>query len=318
MFAEIGTNISLAREILENGDLVSIPTETVYGLAGNAFNPDAVIKIFKVKNRPSFDPLIVHTYSIDKVQEFVEEIPDKAKILMKKFWPGPLTVLLKKKQIIPDLVTSGSHLVAVRIPGHSLTLKLLSSLSFPLAAPSANPFGYISPTTAQHVYDQLGDKLKYILDGGSSLVGIESTIVGFEEEETIVYRLGGISIESLEKEVGKIKTILSSSSKPSSPGMLSSHYAPSKEVVTDLSEALKSHDINEVSYLAFKEYNAAVPVANQFLLSKTGSVEEAASNLFAGMRKLDGLPTKIIVVEFLPEKGLGRAINDRLRRASVK
>ncbi|MES2733756.1 MAG: L-threonylcarbamoyladenylate synthase, partial [Bacteroidota bacterium] len=187
--ARIGTNISHAIDLLQQGEVVAIPTETVYGLAGNALNTKAVARIFSVKNRPTFDPLIIHTNSLEKVLQFVDEMPAQAKTLAQACWPGPLTLLLPRKDSIPDLVTSGLDTVAVRIPNHSLTLSLLEALEFPLAAPSANPFGYISPTTAEHVYNQLGKKIPYILDGGPCLVGIESTIVGFEDGEPTIYRL---------------------------------------------------------------------------------------------------------------------------------
>ena len=317
MQAEIGKDLLKARQILEEGDLVSIPTETVYGLAGNAFDQEAVLKIFRVKNRPAFDPLIVHTYSIDKVSEFVTEIPEKAEKLIRKFWPGPLTLLLRKTDKISDLVTSGSDLVAVRVPDHPLTLELLSGLSFPVAAPSANPFGYISPTTAGHVNDQLGKKIRYILDGGTADVGIESTIVGFEGEETIVYRLGGISVESIEKEVGKV-IIKQSSSKPSAPGMLMSHYAPKKKVLLNWNKKiLNEYQAQEIGALNFKSFIEELPQENQLLLSETGSVDEAAKNLFSYLRKLDQLNIQVIVAELAPDKGLGRAINDRLKRAAT-
>src|SRR6478735_1162446 len=191
--AEIGKDIVLAKQLLENGDLVAIPTETVYGLAGNALSATSVAKIFSTKNRPQFDPLIVHVPSLEKAKDYVSEVPDFAKALTEKFWPGPLTLLLKKKTVIPDLVTSGLDTVGIRCPDHSLTRDLLTSLDFPLAAPSANPFGYVSPTEPSHVNEQLGQKIKYILDGGVCPVGIESTIVGFENEGPVVYRLGGLS-----------------------------------------------------------------------------------------------------------------------------
>jgi L-threonylcarbamoyladenylate synthase len=196
--AQIETDIEKAKALLESGELVAIPTETVYGLAGNALNPDAVAKIFSVKNRPSFDPLIIHTDSLEKVRKFTLDIPAPLDRLAAHFWPGPLTLLLPKKPIVPDLVTSGLDTVAVRIPQHTLTLSLLEALDFPLAAPSANPFGYISPTTAAHVQDQLGDKIPYILDGGPSQVGLESTIVGLENGEVVVYRLGGLEVAAIE------------------------------------------------------------------------------------------------------------------------
>ena len=196
--AEIGKDISKAKELLERGELVAIPTETVYGLAGNALNVAAIAKIFATKNRPHFDPLIVHVSHFNSINSFASAIPEKAKQLAQEFLPGPLTLLLKRKKIIPDLVTSGLETVGIRCPNHELTLNLLKELSYPLAAPSANPFGYISPTKASHVNDQLGDKIKYILDGGDCEVGIESTIVGFENDKAIIYRLGGLSIEKIE------------------------------------------------------------------------------------------------------------------------
>ena len=212
--AEIGTDILKAKNLLEHGELVAIPTETVYGLAGNALNASAVAKIFSVKNRPAFDPLIVHVPNVNAVYEYVAEIPEKAYALAQRFWPGPLTLLLQKKSIIPDLVTAGLETVGVRCPDHPLTQDLLKILSFPLAAPSANPFGYVSPTTPAHVDEQLGDKIKYILDGGKCEVGIESTIVGMENGEVVVYRMGGLSTEEIESVVGNVKIQTHSSSNP--------------------------------------------------------------------------------------------------------
>lgn len=226
--AEIGTDIQKAASLLRRGKLVAIPTETVYGLAGNAFNEEAVLSIFETKNRPQFDPLIVHSSGIQWVKQHVNEIPVLAGILMDEFWPGPMTLVLPKKEIVPDLVTSGLDSVAVRVPSHPMTQELLLMLDFPLAAPSANPFGYVSPTTAQHVNDQLGDKIDYILDGGSTTVGLESTIIGFEEGKPIVYRLGGLSIDVIEESIGPVEIALNQSSDPKAPGMLKSHYAPGK------------------------------------------------------------------------------------------
>ncbi|MCZ6692366.1 MAG: L-threonylcarbamoyladenylate synthase, partial [Bacteroidetes bacterium] len=180
--AEIGSNIVRAKKFLVQSQLVSIPTETVYGLAANALDQDAVVKIFKVKDRPYFDPLIVHTHSLDQISKYTLDFPHKLYQLGKRLWPGPLTVILPKKKIIPDLVTAGKQDVAIRIPNHPLTLKLLQNLPFPLAAPSANPFGYISPTNPAHVLQNLGDKVPYILDGGPCELGIESTIVGFRDD----------------------------------------------------------------------------------------------------------------------------------------
>lgn len=316
-FFLIGTDIHIAKSFLERGELVAIPTETVYGLAGNALDEKAVAKIFAVKNRPTFDPLIVHTYSTDKIHEFVDEFPPKAQRLAEHFWAGAMTLLLPKKAIIPDLVTAGLPTVAVRIPKHPLALRLLESLSFPVAAPSANPFGYISPTTAQHVAAQLGDKIPYILDGGNCNVGIESTIIGFEDEKVIIYRLGGISVEAIEQVVGKVIVKSHSTSNPNAPGRLESHYAPKKPLYLD-EEILEKFTPEEIGVLSFSEYLPCIPQANQCILSLRKDYLEAAQNLFSMMRKLDAMPVKVIFAKLLPEESLGRAINDRLRRASVK
>ena len=323
---KVGLNIENAKHFLENGEVVGIPTETVYGLAGNALNEDAILKIFKVKNRPFFDPLIIHTNSIERVRDYVSEFPIKAQQLAKAFWPGPLTLLLPKKPIIPDLITSGLERVAIRIPNHPLTLSLLESLDFPLAAPSANPFGYISPTSAAHVEAQLGDKIPYILDGGECQIGIESTIVGFENDEVIVYRLGGISVNEIERIVGKVVVMNHSSSNPTAPGMIMSHYAPMKRlvIVDSLQSAVGSQQSNihsqtsKTGFLAFQNLSNQFKIENQLVLSPSGSFEEAAKNLFAYLRLLDGMDIDIIFAELLPEIGLGRAINDRLKRAAAK
>lgn len=315
----IGTDILNAKHLLQSGEVVGIPTETVYGLAGNALDDDAVLKIFRVKNRPQFDPLIVHTDSLSKLRSFTTDFPEKAQKLAHTFWPGPLTLLLPKSEIISDLVTSGLNTVAVRIPNHPLTLQLLSALDFPLAAPSANPFGYISPTSAQHVEAQLGGKIPYILDGGESTVGIESTIVGFEGDEAIIYRLGGTSVEAIEKVIGSVRLVAHSSSNPKAPGMLKSHYSPRKSLfIKDIDEMFEQYSKDEIGYLSFQQYQKDLPLEHQRVLSFTGNYNEAAKHLFAYMRELDSLPIEVIYAELLPEQDLGRAINDRIRRAAVR
>jgi L-threonylcarbamoyladenylate synthase len=317
--AEIGKDIAKAKALLEQGELVAIPTETVYGLAGNALDVDAVIKIFQVKDRPHFDPLIVHVADLQSAESFVEEIPALAKKLADQFWPGPITILLKRKVIIPDLVTSGLDTVGIRCPDHTLTHQLLSSLSFPLAAPSANPFGYISPTQPSHVNDQLGEKIKYILDGGECKVGIESTIIGFDQALPTIYRMGGLSIERIESVIGKVNIQLHSTSNPKAPGQLKSHYAPTKKLILGkLDELIKIHASNEVGVLSFQQLRKEIPSKNQRVLSPTGDLSVAAQNLFSSLRELDGLNVQFILAEEVPDTGLGRAINDRLRRASVQ
>ena len=313
--ATIGNDIIRAGKILESGGLVAIPTETVYGLAGNALNEEGVSRVFLVKNRPSFDPLIVHVSGSERLREFAEEIPAVAERLTEAFWPGPLTILLKRKNIIPDLVTSGLERAGFRCPAHPLTLELLRNLPFPLAAPSANPFGYISPTTAGHVEEQLGSKIEYILDGGPCTVGIESTIIGFENDQPVLYRHGGIGIEALEKFVGKIRLQLSSGGGPSAPGQLISHYAPRKKLILgNLSLLIEQFKNEKYGVLSFR---ADYGVKFQRVLSSGGDTSEAARNLFRFMRELDASPVDFILAETAPEEGLGSAINDRLTRASA-
>ncbi|WP_337041184.1 L-threonylcarbamoyladenylate synthase [Emticicia sp. 17c] len=317
--ASIGKDITEAVRFLNEGEVIGIPTETVYGLAGNALNTEAAAKIFEVKNRPTFDPLIIHTSGIERFKVYVSEIPDNAYALAEKFMPGPLTLLLPRKDNIPDLVTSGLERVAIRIPQHPLTLELLRNLDFPLAAPSANPFGYISPTSAAHVNNQLGNKIPYILDGGECTVGIESTIIGFEENEVIVYRKGGLPIEEIEAVVGRVRINEHSSSNPLAPGMLKSHYAPKKQLILlERGQGKISRDPNKTGFLGFMDYHEDIPLKNQLVLSAEGNFREAARNLFAYMRQLDATDVEVIYTELLPEKDLGRAINDRIRRATVK
>ncbi|MCB9185681.1 MAG: threonylcarbamoyl-AMP synthase [Flavobacteriales bacterium] len=316
--AEIGTDIQKAARLLKRGKLVAIPTETVYGLAANAFNEEAVLSIFEAKNRPHFDPLIVHSSSAEWVKQHVANIPPIAQTLMDEFWPGPLTLVLPKKPVVPDVVTSGLDSVAVRVPQHPMTQDLIRLLDFPLAAPSANPFGYVSPTTAQHVEDQLGDKVDYILDGGSTTVGLESTIIGFEEAKPVVYRLGGLSIDVIEDLIGPVEMGLNMSSDPKAPGMLKSHYAPGKPLYFgNPGEMITEFEGKRIGFLGFMTRLEFLPPNRQLLLSPRGDLHEAAVNLFAFMREFEKFPVDLILAEKLPEIGLGRAINDRLRRAAV-
>jgi L-threonylcarbamoyladenylate synthase len=314
----IGHDILLAAEKLRQGLTVGIPTETVYGLAGNALNEEAVVSIFKIKNRPFFDPLILHIKDIESVKKYVRNFPESAEQLAEKFWPGPLTLLLYKSDLVPDIVTSGSDLVAIRIPRHPLTLALLNEIDFPIAAPSANPFGYISPTKAEHVELQLGDKVSYILDGGSSDVGIESTIVNCTGEKSEIVRLGGLSIDAISQAIGYTPTLnISKNSNPLAPGQLDKHYSPhAKFILTDnIEETLLLHRHQKVALLTFgeKTYDADIYQLN---LSKSESLEEAARNLFHYMRLLDNYNPELIISCKLPSFGLGLAINDRLTRAS--
>jgi len=317
--AFIGHNIDIAATLLLKGEAVAIPTETVYGLAANAMNESAVAKVYAIKNRPSFDPLIIHLPSFDKVLPYVLEVPEILHQLAEAFMPGPLTLLLKKSSLVPDIVTAGSPFVAVRVPAHPVTLALLGQLDFPLAAPSANPFGYISPTTAQHVADQLGDRIYYILDGGPCEVGLESTIVGLNEYATVeVLRKGGLSVEEIQKVAGEVIVRDISTSNPVAPGLLTSHYAPSVPlIIGNIHERLTDCDPERTGIIAFRNFVPGIPTRHQVVLSHSGNYTDAARNLFAGMRYLDTCSLDVIYAELLPEVHLGFAINDRLRRAAA-
>jgi len=228
----ISTGIERAVHLLRNEEIIAIPTETVYGLAGNIFSEKAIKKIFDLKNRPLVNPLIVHIGSTNQLEDLVVEIPELANKLIDKFWPGSLTLVLKKKDSVPSFITGGKETVAIRMPNHEQTLKLLNHLPFPLAAPSANPFGSISPTSATHVYDYFGDSIPLILEGGDCQNGIESTIIGFENNNPVLYRLGSIAIEDIENEIGPIIIKNKEESKPIAPGMMAQHYARKTQTIS--------------------------------------------------------------------------------------
>ncbi len=322
----IGKDISRAVELLNNGQLVAIPTETVYGLAANGMNADAVLKIYEAKNRPSFNPLIMHVPDIHHAKELVEDFPKGACLLAEQFWPGPLTLVLKKKKMVPDLVTAGLDTVGVRVPAHPLALELLNALDFPLAAPSANPSGYVSPTTPRHVEQQLGDRVAYILDGGRCSVGIESTIVKAAGDELIVLRLGGIELERIHAVTGISGHLRQHTreSLPESPGMMASHYAPQKKfVLGNIADNMMKYPKEKIGILSFQKTRhgrAHAPNASpakELILSPSGDLHEAARNLFSYLRDLDESDSEVILAEPVPDEGLGRAINDRLRRAAA-
>ena len=315
---ETGTDIERAAALLTAGELVAIPTETVYGLAGNALNNEAVAAIFTVKNRPQFDPLILHVASPALLNTWAEEVPPPLQRLADAFMPGPLTLLLPKREVIPDLVTSGLPRVAIRVPAHPLTRALLEKVGFPLAAPSANPFGYISPTTARHVFQQLQGKISYILDGGNCSIGLESTIVGMEDGEVVVYRKGGLAVEQIEELLGSVRVHSHSASNPAAPGMLKSHYAPKVPLVLGRAEDYRAqYPAERIGSITFCRKVAGIPDEHQCVLSPEGNLAEAAQHLFAAMRYLDAQALDLIVAEPVPEQQLGRAINDRLRRAAA-
>jgi L-threonylcarbamoyladenylate synthase len=315
-----GTDILTAVSFLKDGLPVAIPTETVYGLAANALDESAVLKIFQIKQRPSFDPLIVHVGSKSEVEKYAINIPESAYLLMDRFWPGPLTLVLSKNSVIPDVVTSGLDTVGIRMPSHPLTLELLKNCGFPLAAPSANPFGYVSPTTAQHVLDQLDGLIPYIIDGGPCRVGIESTIVGFENDKCVIYRTGGVTIELLKSVISEITVKDGVTGYPAAPGMLASHYAPGKRMyLGNINKLVSNHPNKKIAVLSYRKpervFDKNVLV---YVLSESGSDEEAAHNLFSFLRIMDNSDAELIIAEKVPDYGLGKAINDRLERAAVK
>ena len=318
----IGNDIGKVAHLLKGENVVAIPTETVYGLAGNALSEKAILTIYEVKNRPAFNPLIVHVSDWSQVDLYAKDIPVKAKKLADAFSPGPITFLLNKKPIIPDLVTAGSNKVAIRIPAHPVALALLSAIDFPLAAPSANPFGYISPTQSLHVVDGLGGKIPYVLEGGTCSVGIESTIVGFDElERIVIHRHGGVSKEMIESVMDESVFMSESIGSQNAvvPGQLKSHYAPHTPLYFgDIHSQLKNWEHKHVALISFHKFYEGVSEELQFVLSPSGNIHEAACNLFSVLRKIDQLNVEAILADVFPDEGLGRAINDRLKRAEAQ
>lgn len=227
----ITSDIDQVADSLQNEEVAAIPTETVYGLAGNIFSEKAIRRIYEVKQRPLFNPLIVHIADVSEMGKVASSIPPLAQALAEKFWPGPLTLLLPKKDTVPDIITAGKDTVALRVPNHPVTLALLQQLPFPLAAPSANPFGSISPTTAEHVTSYFKDEFPFILEGGPCKKGIESTIIGFNEEGAIIYRYGSLAIEEIESITGPLQEYIRNEENPDAPGMLLRHYAPATKTI---------------------------------------------------------------------------------------
>lgn len=314
----IDKDLDQAKALLELGELVAIPTETVYGLAANGLNVAAIARIYEAKNRPQFNPLILHVANLDQAERLVKEMPDACKRLMQAFSPGPITYLLPKSSLVPDMVTAGSARVAIRIPAHSMTLELLTMLDFPLAAPSANPSGYVSPVSAMHVFEGLKGKIPYILDGGNCTIGLESTIVGFEEGKVVIHRLGGISAEQISAVAG-VETITSlAHASPTAPGQLKSHYATSSPLlIGDVAQLVNDFPGKKIGLLVFDQ-STGLAVEKEILLSPSGSLEEAAAGLFRAMRLLDQSDLDVIIAQPFPNTGIGRAINDRLERAAYK
>ena len=315
----IGKDIGYAAHCLREGKLIGVPTETVYGLAASATDAHAVAALYAAKRRPTSLPLILHIASRKRLSDFASDVPDCAVKLADAFWPGPLTLVLPKKCSVADFVTGGSSQVALRVPQHRLMVELLEHISVPLVAPSANPFGYISPTTPEHVHKHLGDRLAYIIDGGPCVLGIESTIIGFECGRPTVYRHGALCIEDIEQVIGSVRCARESkNARPQHlPGSSSSHYAPKKPLFSDVDRTFTPpYSLEEIGVLAFRTPWPNVPLYHQKVLSEQGCLIEAAHNLFDALHALDELPIQAIVAEALPSRGMGRALRDRLTRAS--
>jgi L-threonylcarbamoyladenylate synthase len=314
----IGTDIAHAIRELAADRLVGLPTETVYGLAGHGLHPAAIEAIYAAKQRPRHNPLILHIGSLADLETYAQGIPDMAFALAERFWPGPLTLLLPRSKVIPDQLTAGLPDVAIRIPNHPMALELLARAGFPVAAPSANPFGYISPTTPQHVMEQLSGRISYILDGGPCQQGIESTIVGFEGGNPVILRHGAIPAEDIRAVAGEVGLRAKATHAPLAPGMLPAHYAPRTPLllVDDLAAALAQHSGKRIGILAFQAPLAGIPAALQVVLSPDGDLRVAARHLYAALHRMDAMALELILAERVPATGLGAAINDRLTRAA--
>jgi len=307
--------IKHAARIIKQGGLVAFPTETVYGLGANALNPQAVARIFEAKERPSFDPLIVHIASLDNLQFLTENTDDRIYKLADKFWPGPLTMVMPKSKIVSDIVTSGLNTVGIRMPNNRIALDLIQFSECAIAAPSANKFGRISPTKAEHVRKQLPD-IECILDGGSTTVGIESTVITLHSDGFVILRQGIITKEELEKVLPQSKLNIEKSEIISSPGNIKSHYSPNKPLYI-LGEHSIELNTKNAAFLSFgKKPESEFKIIEY--LSETGNLYEAAINLFEKLHLLEDSEIQFIIAEPVPQMGIGIAIMDRLRKAAYK
>ena len=319
-------NLSRCCALLRSGEVVGVPTETVYGLAGNALSADSARRIFSVKGRPLIDPLIVHFPSSEAALQHIEA-PDGFAELTQRFWPGPLTLVVNKQDSIPDIVTAGLNSVAIRVPRHPVFRSLLEQVDFPLAAPSANPFGYVSPTQAGHVQTTLGDRIPAVLDGGESQHGLESTILDLRNpEKPKILRYGPVLKSEIEAVLGK--SVIdgtqgaSTSAAQSAPGMLTQHYSPNTTVrlmEDDASLLQSSQSTSDLKVAAiFQTKPRQVRDPHHYWFSEGGDLKEIAHNLFALIQRLDHMDYQQIWIAKANNTGIGEAINDRLGRAAAK
>jgi L-threonylcarbamoyladenylate synthase len=313
----VSKDIKVVSEALKKGELVAIPTETVYGLAANIYDEKAIHQIYSLKKRPKSNPLIVHIGNCDQLDLLVKNVPKEVASLIQAFWPGPLTLLLEKSDLVPSYITAGSDKVAVRMPNHTLVLELLNLIDFPLAAPSANPYKRISPTEVNHVVNYFEHDLNYILDGGKCEVGVKSTILGFEKGEPIIYRLGGISKEKIES-VLKREVNVSGSKSVNLPGSAKKHYSPLKRMIVteNINKEVLANYPKRIAVIQFSDELLFEDVAIKF--SFQGDFDNASKNLFSYLHFLDQQDIDLIICERFPANDLGLTLNDRVERASVE
>ncbi|SCL60232.1 translation factor SUA5 [Micromonospora citrea] len=310
------SGIAEAASVLRTGGLVAFPTETVYGLGANALDARAAARIFEAKARPSFDPLITHLADAAELEKLVGAVPPAVTALAERFWPGPLTLIVDRPAAVPQIVTSGLPTMAVRVPDNAYARALIAEAGVPVAAPSANRFGQLSPTRAEHVVRGLGAAVDVVLDGGPTRCGIESTIVDARAGRPVVLRLGALPLEALAEAVGPVTVRPGSSGQPVAPGTLAAHYAPRTPLRLATGAEPPAADGVRRGFLAFREPPAGDWAAVE-VLSAAGDLTEAAARLFDALHELDATGVGEIVVEPVPEAGVGRAINDRLRRAAA-
>ena len=316
-------DLKIASSIIKSGNLVAVPTETVYGLAGNALNESAIKKIFETKKRPLTDPLIVHAHSLEQVFSLthLSHIKNVDK-LFEAFWPGAITLIFPKKPTVPSLVTAGLDSIAVRMPSHPVFRSLLKLCNVPLAAPSANPFAYVSPTSAQHVRDSFGLELP-VIDGGTCLHGVESTVLSLLDPiEPVVLRPGPVSVEAissvLDLKVKSSQDVSDPDTLSRSPGMMKKHYSPNSSLVLfDSPEDLREFDLGSSVVICIQKHQNLFPAKEWVFLSKKGDINEAAKNVFSELRKWDSKYDKIYFQRF-PNSEIGIAVNDRLKRAAAQ
>lgn len=307
--------IKKAAAIIRRGGVVAFPTETVYGLGADGLSPLACARVFEIKGRPRFDPLILHECSPARARRLFSRVPAAARRLMDKFWPGPLTLVLPKAAAVPDIVTAGLKTVAVRVPASPAALALIKAAGRPVAAPSANRFGRLSPTTAAHVRKQLGSAPDMILDGGKAAIGVESTIITFQGGHPVLLRPGGLPLEEIEKITGPAAAPVRAGKKPLAPGCLKKHYAPAAKLRI-IDRGAKVKEGRRAAYLAFSQKPAGKFAATA-VLSRSGDLRQAAAALFGALHRLETSGARVIYAEKVPPHGLGRAIMDRLRRAAA-